>query len=189
MKHLTKTLANTAGALAVSALSHAAPVINWDVTASGTWTAFTSSAGAGAGVQNPDPLTLQWGTSTGSGQSSLVINNPAGPRQIFRHGTGWHSSCRLHRPKHCTDTLEQPHHRKNVDECGVDGCCDVEANEPLLAPICLCQTSTTPSGSLKRRTPLLAQPQVLREFHATTSLCWLMAFSMSPSNTTVRRTL
>lgn len=76
MKHLTKTLL-AAGALAVSALSHAEPVINWDVTASGTWTAFTSSAGTGAGVQNPDPLTLQWGTSTGSGQSSLVISNPA----------------------------------------------------------------------------------------------------------------
>lgn len=75
MKHLTKTLL-AAGALAISALSHAAPVIDWDVTASGTWTAFTSSAGPGAPVSNPNPLTLIWGTSTGSGQSSLVINNP-----------------------------------------------------------------------------------------------------------------
>ena len=78
MKHFTKTLL-AAGALAVSALSHAAPVINWDVTASGTWTGFTSSAGAGAGVQNPNPLTLIWGTpaTQNGGQSSLVINNPA----------------------------------------------------------------------------------------------------------------
>ena len=72
MKHFTKTLL-AAGALAVSALSHAAPVINWDVTASGTWTAFAPNPG----VSNPNPLTLQWGTSTGSGQSSLVITNPA----------------------------------------------------------------------------------------------------------------
>lgn len=77
MKHFTKILL-AAGALAVSALSHAAPVIDWDVTASGTWTSFTSSAGFGPGVQNPDPLTLIWGTpaTQGGGQSSLVINNP-----------------------------------------------------------------------------------------------------------------
>ena len=76
MKHFTKILL-AAGALAVSALSHAAPVINWDVTASGTWTGFTSSTGTGAGVSQPNSSTLQWGTSTGSGQSSLVITNPA----------------------------------------------------------------------------------------------------------------
>jgi hypothetical protein len=72
MKHFTKTLL-AAGALAVSALSHAAPVIDWNVAASGTWTAFAPNPG----VSNPNPLTLQWGTSTGSGQSSLVITNPA----------------------------------------------------------------------------------------------------------------
>lgn len=72
MKHLIKTLL-AAGALAISALSHAAPVINWDVTASGAWTAFAPNPG----VSNPDPLTLRWGTSTGSGRSSLVITNPS----------------------------------------------------------------------------------------------------------------
>lgn len=72
MKHFTKILL-AAGALAVSALSHAAPVIDWDVTASGTWTAFAPNPG----VSNPDAQTLIWGTSTGSGRSSLVITNPA----------------------------------------------------------------------------------------------------------------
>lgn len=71
MKHLAKTLL-VAGALTFSALSHAAPVFNWDVTAIGTWFSFGP-----AGVDNPDPQTLEWGVSTGEGRSSLVITNPA----------------------------------------------------------------------------------------------------------------
>lgn len=70
MKHLAKILL-AAGTLAVSALAHAAPVINWDVTAVGTWVGFGP-----AGVLNPNPQTLEWGTSTGPGRSSLVITNP-----------------------------------------------------------------------------------------------------------------
>lgn len=70
MKHLAKVLL-AAGALAVSALAHAVPVMNWDVTAVGTWAGFGP-----AGVLNPDPQTLQWGTSTGFGRSSLIISNP-----------------------------------------------------------------------------------------------------------------
>lgn len=71
MKHFAKTLL-AVGALTVSALSHAVPVIDWDVTAIGTWFSFGP-----AGVSNPDAQTLEWGTSTGFGRSSLVIANPA----------------------------------------------------------------------------------------------------------------
>ena len=71
MKHFTKILL-AAGALAVSALSHALPVINqWDVTAVGTWIApITPST-----VTNSGTL-LSWGTG-GSGPSSLQILNPS----------------------------------------------------------------------------------------------------------------
>ncbi len=71
MKRFTKILL-AAGALTVSALSHAVPVVNWDVTVTGTWTAFAPNPG----VSNVVPNTLSWGTSTGAGQSSLVITNP-----------------------------------------------------------------------------------------------------------------
>lgn len=71
MKHLTKVLL-AAGALAVSALSHATPVVAWDVTASGTWTAYAPNPGVTLAGD-----VLRWGTSTGSGQSSLTITNPA----------------------------------------------------------------------------------------------------------------
>ena len=128
MKHFTKILL-AAGALAVSALSHAAPVINWDVTASGTWTGFTSSTGTGAGVSQPNSSTLQWGTSTGSGQSSLVITNPAKTNIPTWYGGGTPTAGFI-APQHCTDTLEQPHYGKNVDERRVDGRSDPEADEP-----------------------------------------------------------
>lgn len=69
MKNLTKTLL-LAGALAVSALSHATPVTTWNVAVDGSWSAF----GPAGVTQSGD--TLSWGTSTGSGQSSLTITDP-----------------------------------------------------------------------------------------------------------------
>ena len=78
MKHLGKILI-AAGALALSAMSHAAPVVTWNVTTTGVWSSYTPGPQPG-----PDPVTLSnagktlsWGQSTGSGQSSLVITNPA----------------------------------------------------------------------------------------------------------------
>ncbi|MBS0508122.1 MAG: PEP-CTERM sorting domain-containing protein [Proteobacteria bacterium] len=74
MKHLGKVLI-AAGALALSALSHATPVTDWNVTTTGTWTAYAPS---GVTLTNGGH-TLEWGTSTGEGQSSLVITNPPAP--------------------------------------------------------------------------------------------------------------
>ena len=71
MKHLGKVLI-AAGALALSAMSHAVPVTQWDVTTTGIWSSF---APGGVTLSNAGK-TLSWGTSTGSGQSSLVISNP-----------------------------------------------------------------------------------------------------------------
>ncbi len=79
MKHLAKVLI-AAGALALSAFGHAAPVIDWKVTTTGTWTA---QAPAGVTLSG-DHKTLSWGTGTAAGgnqQSSLVIGNP--PAQII----------------------------------------------------------------------------------------------------------
>jgi len=70
MKNLTKSLI-AAGVLAVSAMSHAAPVETWQVDVLGKWT-----ARAPGGVNMTDTV-LTWGTSTGFGQSSLTITNPA----------------------------------------------------------------------------------------------------------------
>lgn len=78
MKHFTKILL-AAGALAASALTHAEPINFWDVTVTGSWESYTSTPGPGGGAVTPnavDPLKLQWGVSTGSGQSSLKITNP-----------------------------------------------------------------------------------------------------------------
>ncbi|MBS0474928.1 MAG: PEP-CTERM sorting domain-containing protein [Proteobacteria bacterium] len=77
MKHLGKVLI-AAGALALSAFSHAAPVVDWNVTTTGTWTAFAPS---GVTLSNAGK-TLSWGTSTGAGQSSLAITNPPAPINI-----------------------------------------------------------------------------------------------------------
>lgn len=71
MKHFAKTLL-AAGVLAISSLSNAAIVTNWDVTATGTWFSYGP-----AGVVNNPANTLRWGTDLGDGQSSLVISNPA----------------------------------------------------------------------------------------------------------------
>ena len=40
MKHLGKILI-AAGALALSAMSHAAPVVDWKVTTTGVWSSYT----------------------------------------------------------------------------------------------------------------------------------------------------
>ena len=70
MKNLTKTLL-VAGALAVSALSHAASVLNWNVAVDGSWSAVAPAGVTQVGDQ------LSWGTSTGFGQSTLTITDPA----------------------------------------------------------------------------------------------------------------
>lgn len=80
MKKFTKVLL-AAGALAVSALSHAAPVIDWDVTATGSWTL------AAPGTVTNNGTTLSWGTGS-SGPSSLVITNPATTNIPTWYGTG-----------------------------------------------------------------------------------------------------
>lgn len=72
MKHLTKILL-AAGALAFSAISHAAPVDYWDVAVTGVWSDYAPDLG----VSNPNSTTLIWGTDIGNGQSSLVITNPS----------------------------------------------------------------------------------------------------------------
>ena len=72
MKHLGKTLI-AAGALALSSMGHAAPVITWDVTTVGTWTAYAPNPGV-----THSGNTLSWGVpnTPGGQQSSLVITNP-----------------------------------------------------------------------------------------------------------------
>ncbi len=73
MKHFGKILI-AAGALALSAMSHAAPVITWNVTTTGVWSSYAPNPGVN--LSNAGK-TLSWGQSTGSGQSSLTITNPA----------------------------------------------------------------------------------------------------------------
>jgi hypothetical protein len=70
MKNLTKSLI-AAAVLAVSAMSHAAPVMTWQVDVLGKWTDRTPNA------VNMTDTVLTWGTSTGLGRSSLTIINPA----------------------------------------------------------------------------------------------------------------
>ena len=71
MKKFAKSLL-AAGALAIGALSHAAPVTTWDVEVIGSWTNFAPDPGVSL---SGDGLTLSWGSS--SPQSSLAITNPA----------------------------------------------------------------------------------------------------------------
>ena len=59
------------GALAIDALSHAAPVTTWDVKVIGSWKNFALNPGVSL---SGDGLTLSWGSS--SPQSSLAITNP-----------------------------------------------------------------------------------------------------------------
>ena len=76
MKNLSKSLI-AAAVLATSAMSHAAPVITWDVAVTGLWTAFAPNPGVTASEGN---TLLSWGTpsvNTPTGQSSLKITNPA----------------------------------------------------------------------------------------------------------------
>lgn len=64
-----------AGVFAVSTAQ--AAVITWDYNLTAE---FTSSTFTGAGTQNPSSLI--WGTSTGSGQSSLVLDTTAASGQV-----------------------------------------------------------------------------------------------------------
>lgn len=73
MKNFTKSLI-AAAVLATSAMSHAGPVLRWQVDAVGEWVSRTPNA-----VQLT-PQVLSWGTSAG-GPSSLTITNPA-PSEI-----------------------------------------------------------------------------------------------------------
>ena len=73
MKHLAKILV-AAGALALSAISHAAPVVSWNVTTTGTWTAYAPNAGV---TRSADLLKLSWGNVAPANQSSLTITNPS----------------------------------------------------------------------------------------------------------------
>ena len=70
MKQLTKILF-AACALTASALTHAVPINNWDVTVDGSWSSFGPAGVTRVGDQ------LRWGTSTGLGQSTLTIVDPA----------------------------------------------------------------------------------------------------------------
>jgi hypothetical protein len=75
MKNLTKSLI-AAAVLATSAMSHAAPVLTWNVATVGLWTAFAPNAGV---TRSADQTLLSWGTPsviTPTGQSSLKIQNP-----------------------------------------------------------------------------------------------------------------
>lgn len=70
MKNFTKSIL-AAGVLALSGLSHAAPVFTWDVDVVGQWTA------AAPGEVTLTPTVLSWGTPLSSnGQSSLTVTNP-----------------------------------------------------------------------------------------------------------------
>lgn len=72
MKHLKTTLI-AAAALMMGAQASAAMVETWEVDIAGTWTA----QGPAGVIRDEADTRLRWGTSTGSGQSSLVITNPA----------------------------------------------------------------------------------------------------------------
>jgi hypothetical protein len=68
-----KVLAPLVIGLAGFTAAQAGPLVtDWNYSLSGVWNSF-----APAGVSNPNSKTLIWGTSTGSGQSSLVITDPA----------------------------------------------------------------------------------------------------------------
>ncbi len=77
MKHLGKILI-AAGALALSGMGHADPVTTWQVTTSGTWTAYDPNAGV---TLSDGDTKLSWGNVLPANQSSLVITNP-GPQNI-----------------------------------------------------------------------------------------------------------
>jgi hypothetical protein len=70
----TKTLlAGAVAGLSLSTAANAAIVNTWDYTLTAVWNTATFS-GPGATITDS---TLTWGTSTGSGRSSLAITNPA----------------------------------------------------------------------------------------------------------------
>jgi hypothetical protein len=78
MKNLTKSLL-AAGVLALSTMSHAIPVTNWNVTAEGAWQTSLPN------TVSLTSLLLSWGTPT---PSSLLITNPVTTQVETFTGTG-----------------------------------------------------------------------------------------------------
>jgi hypothetical protein len=72
MKHLTTTIF-AAAAMLLGSHASAAMVETWGVDIAGTWSAYGPASGV---TRDLGDTRLRWGTSTGSGQSSLVITNP-----------------------------------------------------------------------------------------------------------------
>lgn len=75
MSKLLKLTAAAGVALALSTSASAAMVTQWSYNLTSKWSAATGSGPAavtGAGTQ-----TLAWGTSTGAGQSKLIVTDPA----------------------------------------------------------------------------------------------------------------
>lgn len=83
MKTLKKLLLIGSLAIGCMATAQAALVTDWTYTISGIWTAYAPDPGV---TLSGD--TLSWGVSTGSGQSSLAITNPASnlPLQTYVGG-------------------------------------------------------------------------------------------------------
>lgn len=74
MKNFTKSIL-AAGVLALSGLSHAAPVLTWNVDVVGKWTSYAPLVGVT--LSGADDTILSWGTPLSTaGQSSLTITNP-----------------------------------------------------------------------------------------------------------------
>lgn len=75
MKFTKKPLLVLGLGLLLHAVSQAAIVSDWSYTEFSTWTSQTIEGGTPS--VPADTTTLSWGTSTGQGQSGLVISNPA----------------------------------------------------------------------------------------------------------------
>ena len=80
-------------------------VETWEVDIAGTWTA----QGPAGVIRDEADTRLRWGTSTGSGQSSLVITNPAPNLSVDTYvGAGVPPAANI------VQTLTLTHNNKNV---------------------------------------------------------------------------
>ncbi|MGQ9861481.1 MAG: THxN family PEP-CTERM protein [Thiobacillaceae bacterium] len=94
--------AAVSGALVATPAAQAGIVTQWSVDVNGEFLCSTAVfTGLGG---NCTPLSMNWGTSTGSGQSGIDITNPGAPTTVFTNGPAVANMAVTHRNRPITGT-------------------------------------------------------------------------------------